>query len=131
MRMELADKNISFISICPGPVDTPFLHNIFTEKLTKSTKDTHPTRAGGDRVSAERCAELIMVAMVNKLDEVWIAKHPILLFVYATQYFPNLAKWWDWFAMLGESYIVHLRGYYNFYFGLGWENVLETSGWRQ
>lgn len=91
--MELADKNISFVSVCPGPVDTPFVHNLYTEKLTSSLRDTQPHRAGGDRVSAERCAQLTAVAMANKLDEVWISKQPILLFVYINQYFPNFAKW--------------------------------------
>ena len=90
----MADKNISFLSICPGPVDTPFMRNIFSEKMASSFKSAAQThRAGGDRVRAERCAELVAVAMANKLDEVWIAKHPILFFVYMTQYFPNLAKW--------------------------------------
>lgn len=97
LRMELADKNISILSVCPGPVDTPFLHHIFTEKLSPSTKNTGPPRAGGNRVSAERCGQLIAVAMANNLNEVWIAKHPILLFVYLSQYFPNLAKWWERF----------------------------------
>lgn len=94
MRMELADRNITFTSICPGPVDTPFLHNVFTEKLSLSEKGGQPLRAGGDRVTAERCAYLTAVAMANGVEEVWISKNPILFFVYMNQYFPNLAKWW-------------------------------------
>lgn len=89
----MSDKNISFVSVCPGPVDTPFIHNLFTEKLDASPKDRLPPRATGDRVSAERCAQLTAVAMASKLDEVWISKNPILFFVYMNQYFPNLAKW--------------------------------------
>lgn len=92
LRMELSDKNISILSVCPGPVDTPFVHHLFTEKLSAPVDRSQPARAGGDRVTAERCAHLIAVTMANKLDEVWISKHPILLFVYISLLLPNLAK---------------------------------------
>ena len=46
----------------------------------------------GDRITTDRCAYLIAIAMVNRLDEVWIAKQPILFFTYVTQYAPVLAK---------------------------------------
>lgn len=91
--MEVADKNVSILSVCPGPVDTPFLHNIFREQASPSPKDSQPMRAGGDRISSERCAALIAVTMASKLEEVWISKHPVLLFTYIVQYFPTLAKW--------------------------------------
>jgi dehydrogenase/reductase SDR family protein 7 len=91
--MEIADKNISILSVCPGPIDTPFMHNVFTEKLSLPADTNQPQRAGDHRVSAERCAELIAVTMANKLEEVWISNHPILFFVYVNQFLPNLAKW--------------------------------------
>ena len=93
LRMEISDKNISILSVCPGPIDTPFMHNIFTEKLSLPVDPNQPKRAGDERVSAERCAELIAVTMANKLEEVWISYHPILLFAYITQYFPSVARW--------------------------------------
>lgn len=93
MRMELADKNISILSVCPGPIDTPFMRSVFTEKLSAAVDPGVPARAGGDRVSVERCVELIATTMANKLEEVWISNHPILLFVYLNQFLPNLAKW--------------------------------------
>ena len=93
LRMELADKNISILSVCPGPVDTPFTRNLFSEKISSVAKGQgRPT--GANRVSAERCAQLIAIAMANKLHEVWISKHLILLFVYMFQYFPNLSNWY-------------------------------------
>lgn len=91
--MELAEKNISILSVCPGPIDTPFMHNLFTEKLSAPVEPGVPTRAAGDRISVERCVELIATTMANKLEEVWISKHPILLFVYLNQFLPTLAKW--------------------------------------
>ena len=89
----MADKNISILSVCPGPIDTPFMHNIFTEKLSIPVDPKQPKKAGDERVSAERCAHLITVTMANKLEEVWISYHPILLFVYINQYLPNIAMW--------------------------------------
>ncbi len=92
------DSNISILSVCPGPVETPFIHNIFRESMSLDSGDL--SNLGDDRVSAERCAELITVGMANQLDEIWISKNPILLFVYLSQYFPNLAKWYGgaaWF----------------------------------
>ena len=35
------------------------------------------------------------MAITNKLDQVWISKNPILLFVYLAQYAPNLTNWLD------------------------------------
>jgi dehydrogenase/reductase SDR family protein 7 len=44
------------------------------------------------RMSTPRCAELCALAIANRLDEAWIALNPVLLFTYAYQYLPNLAK---------------------------------------
>ena len=54
----------------------------------KSTVDQDES----NRITGSRCAFLIAVTMANQLEEVWIAKHPILLFTYISQYAP-------WFAM--------------------------------
>ena len=88
----MSDKNISILSVCPGPIDTLFLKNIFREKMSSTNEDV-PSRPRDARVTAERCAELITVAMANSLKEVWISLQPILLFVYISQYFPIQAKW--------------------------------------
>lgn len=44
-------------------------------------------------INVQRCAELIAVAMANKLDEVWIALNPVLFFTYVVQYAPDIARW--------------------------------------
>ena len=41
------------------------------------------------RLSTDRCAYLMAVAIANTLDEVWISLHPVLLFLYVAQYFPS------------------------------------------
>lgn len=38
LRMEVADKGIEILSVCPGPVDTPFLRDIFREKVNSETR---------------------------------------------------------------------------------------------
>lgn len=42
----------------------------------------------------ERCAKLMVVGMVNKLDEIWISENPMLLGTYLKEYFPILYKWY-------------------------------------
>ena len=44
------------------------------------------------RMTAERCAELMAVAIANRLDEVWISIQPALLVMYMSQYMPSLLR---------------------------------------
>lgn len=44
-------------------------------------------------MKAERCAYLSLIAVVNKLDEVWMAMFPILPLIYLIKYYPNLSKY--------------------------------------
>jgi len=48
---------------------------------------------GGDmnRMSASRCAELMVIATANRLYEVWIAYHPVLFLTYCMQFLPWLS----------------------------------------
>lgn len=45
------------------------------------------------RMKVDRCAQLIVVALANGLDEVWISRNPILFFAYIFKYSPILANW--------------------------------------
>ena len=38
LRLEVADKGIEIQSICPGPVDTPFLRGVFREQLNSEVR---------------------------------------------------------------------------------------------
>ena len=38
LRMEVADKGIEIQSVCPGPVDTPFMREIFGTQINSQTK---------------------------------------------------------------------------------------------
>lgn len=50
--------------------------------------------ASEHRMSPERCAELMAVAVANRLNEVWISPQPVLLFCYIAQYCPTLLHWY-------------------------------------
>ena len=60
---------------------------------TNGSQARKPGTPDSGRLDGKRCAELIAVAMANRLEEVWISKQPILLFTYLSQYFPSLFRW--------------------------------------
>lgn len=88
LRLEFMGKNISFTNVCPGPVNTNVSINALKADGSKYGK-TDELIAKGMRV--ERCAELILVAICNRVRETWISKHPVLLLAYLAQYMPSLA----------------------------------------
>lgn len=48
--------------------------------------------SSGRRIATDRCAYLMAVTMATRIEEVWISFNPILLFTYAAQYTPVLAR---------------------------------------
>ncbi|KAM7312153.1 dehydrogenase/reductase SDR family member 7-like [Ixodes scapularis] len=66
--------------VFPGPVLTPIQGDV--EKL-KKCPDIRI-------MSSERCAQLIAVAIANKVDEAWICDNPVLMTFYFCQYLPNI-----------------------------------------
>lgn len=53
---------------------------------------TEGMKSGEKRMATDRCAELIAVAIANRLDEVWISLHPVLAILYLGQYAPTLLR---------------------------------------
>lgn len=47
-----------------------------------------------NKVSVERCATLMGIAIANKLSEVWICKPAILQLTYLGTYYPNIGLWY-------------------------------------
>ncbi|XP_037566497.1 dehydrogenase/reductase SDR family member 7 [Dermacentor silvarum] len=70
--------------VCPGPVLTPM-----TESAQQSISD-EPTRKVPGVLLPERCAELMSVAIANKLQTVWICENPVLVLFYCNQYLPSI-----------------------------------------
>lgn len=64
------------------------------------------------RMTAERCATLMSVAMANRLDEVWVSPHPELFYLYLFQYFPSIAKRFVQhltFSILSSAFIIKIQ----------------------
>ncbi|ESO02714.1 hypothetical protein HELRODRAFT_65082 [Helobdella robusta] len=80
---EMKQHNIDVTIVCPGPIDTKCEDNCISNSFKKSVK----------KMTSSRCAELMLVAIVNKLQEVWIARQPFLFFTYLNQFLPQLVLW--------------------------------------
>uniref|UniRef100_A0A8C6X2Q0 Dehydrogenase/reductase 7 n=1 Tax=Naja naja TaxID=35670 RepID=A0A8C6X2Q0_NAJNA len=91
LRPELADyPEISIINICPGPVQSQIIQNVFTEEISKVNQNV------GDqshKMTTHRCARLTLVSMANDVKEAWVSDHPYLAICYMWQYLPTWA-WW-------------------------------------
>nr|XP_012230443.1 PREDICTED: dehydrogenase/reductase SDR family member 7 [Linepithema humile]XP_012230444.1 PREDICTED: dehydrogenase/reductase SDR family member 7 [Linepithema humile]XP_012230445.1 PREDICTED: dehydrogenase/reductase SDR family member 7 [Linepithema humile]XP_012230446.1 PREDICTED: dehydrogenase/reductase SDR family member 7 [Linepithema humile] len=105
MFLEFPDKHIDVTMVCPGPVQTDFLAESFTEK--SGEKYGINTDVSKSKVTAERCAFLMGIAIANKLEEVWISRSDSLRMLYLIYCFPNFAKWM--IKNLGMKYIMKLR----------------------
>uniref|UniRef100_A0A803WCX0 Dehydrogenase/reductase 7 n=1 Tax=Ficedula albicollis TaxID=59894 RepID=A0A803WCX0_FICAL len=123
LRTELTDyPEISVIQICPGPVQSQIIQNVFTENLAKSSKinvlccsfggearifwtqlclgsavlAAQSIENSGDqshKMPTDRCARLTLVSVANDVQEAWISDHPYLAVCYLWQYAPTWA-WW-------------------------------------
>uniref|UniRef100_A0A8D0C0M0 Dehydrogenase/reductase 7 n=1 Tax=Salvator merianae TaxID=96440 RepID=A0A8D0C0M0_SALMN len=91
LRPEVAEyPDISIINICPGPVQSQIIQNVFTEDISKVNKNV------GDqshKMATDRCVRLTLVSMANDLKEAWISDQPYLAVCYLWQYAPTWA-WW-------------------------------------
>uniref|UniRef100_A0A8B9ZPU2 Dehydrogenase/reductase SDR family member 7 n=1 Tax=Anas zonorhyncha TaxID=75864 RepID=A0A8B9ZPU2_9AVES len=88
LRTELTDyPEISIINICPGPVQSKIIQNVFTENLGRKSL---PLFNG---MPTDRCVRLTLVSTANDLKEAWISDHPYLAVCYLWQYAPTWA-WW-------------------------------------
>jgi dehydrogenase/reductase SDR family protein 7 len=89
LAIEMASKNISVTIACPGPV----FSNISDVAFVGKAGQTYGQDQSNDknRMQTSRCAELMFIAVANKLHEVWISRHPALLMTYCTQYLPTIS----------------------------------------
>ncbi|EEB17836.1 alcohol dehydrogenase, putative [Pediculus humanus corporis] len=90
LRNEKLGTPLQITLLCPGPVFSNFLQESFTEN--PGEKYGESVDKNDKRMTPERCAELSLIAIVNKLDEAWMGRFPLMLFVYALVYFPNISK---------------------------------------
>ncbi|XP_020219047.1 dehydrogenase/reductase SDR family member 7 [Cajanus cajan] len=79
LRSELCQKGIQVTVVCPGPI---------------ATSNNAGSRVPSEkRVSAERCAELTIIAATHGLKEAWISYQPVLFVMYLAQYMPTVGYW--------------------------------------
>jgi dehydrogenase/reductase SDR family protein 7 len=90
LRMELSDTGIDVLSVCPGPVVTEVSANAYSTDMNTPVDGGNSVAQG---MGVERCCDLMVVAMANRLHEVWISPNPVLLFTYVSQFMPATSKW--------------------------------------
>jgi short-subunit dehydrogenase len=89
LRLEMLDHNIAVVNVCPGSVVT----NVSANALLANGEKLNITDKGIENgMKVNRCSELILRAIANRLDEVWIASGKELIATYAAQYTPDLHK---------------------------------------
>lgn len=72
--------------LCLGPVLTPM-----TQNVQEKSGEKLPEKVPGV-LKPKRCAELVCVAIANKLEAVWICENPILVLFYCNQYLPAIFR---------------------------------------
>lgn len=89
---EVFDKGINVTLVCPGPVATPIRQKCFSDVLgkTESFKPAPPGKS--NKMAPTRAAQLIVLAVANKLEEIWFGPQPFVVYAYLAQYFPTIFR---------------------------------------
>ncbi|XP_011493910.1 PREDICTED: dehydrogenase/reductase SDR family member 7 [Ceratosolen solmsi marchali] len=90
LRLEKMSENIAVTIVCPGPIQTDFLAESFTENIGE--KYGIQTEIASNKLSPARCGKLFASALANRLDEVWISKANPLQLTYFVKYYPNISS---------------------------------------
>ncbi|XP_077522024.1 dehydrogenase/reductase SDR family member 7-like [Amblyomma americanum] len=88
---EVFDKGINVTMVCPGPVATPIRQKCFTDTLDK-TESFKPAAGKSNKMAPARAAQLIVLAVANKLEEIWFGPQPFVIYCYLAQYFPTFFR---------------------------------------
>lgn len=105
LRTEKMGSGVSVCLLCPGPTFSSLLEVAATETAGESFGES--MNATDRRMTAERCAELSLVAIVNRVPESWICFRPVLPLMYASQYLPGISK--VVMAVLGPAFLARVR----------------------
>ncbi|XP_003699281.2 dehydrogenase/reductase SDR family member 7 [Megachile rotundata] len=104
--IEKLGKNVQVTIACPGPIETNFLSQAYTEQIGK-TYGEEINKNSLNKLSPERCAILMGIAIANGLTEVWISRARVLQLIYLRLYYPNIGSWI--FRLLGPRFLQRLR----------------------
>lgn len=105
LRTEKLSSKIDVSVLCPGPVFSNLLEGAATEKEGENFGGS--MAANDKRMTSERCAHLMMVAIAHKMEEAWITFFPILPMMYANQYLPWLTR--KFIRLVGPGLFQKLR----------------------
>lgn len=89
LRLELAGRGVAVTVVCPGPVQSQGTQNAFTGAAGEAVGAAEVDDS--KKLTGARCAALMAGALHARLPEAWVSRHPILLFMYVTQWCPGLA----------------------------------------
>ena len=81
MRNEYHSKGIRFTMIVPGPVATQLI-----ERASGQMKWNRNKLKRSLFLQPDRCAELMAVSIANEVGESWLAKNPVLAYIYLFTY---------------------------------------------
>ncbi|XP_078591701.1 dehydrogenase/reductase SDR family member 7-like [Branchiostoma floridae x Branchiostoma japonicum] len=91
LRAELvaSSYDINILLACPGPVVSNVGKNSMAGEPDKTgTLDPTMDPMRDNDMPTARCARLLAVGMANRLDEIWVARHPYLTYAYISSYLP-------------------------------------------
>eukprot|EP00271_Cylindrocystis_brebissonii_P008893 TRINITY_DN23414_c0_g1_i1.p1 TRINITY_DN23414_c0_g1~~TRINITY_DN23414_c0_g1_i1.p1 ORF type:complete len:354 (-),score=55.14 TRINITY_DN23414_c0_g1_i1:711-1751(-) len=97
LRYELIGTGVGVTVVCPGPIATPTPRKIVRgddgvpislDAVTGGAPDDKEEEK--NRMTSERCTELIIAAAGHGVDEAWISTQPVLAFLLVMQYAPWL-----------------------------------------
>ncbi|XP_067141928.1 dehydrogenase/reductase SDR family member 7 [Centruroides vittatus] len=91
LRAESSSGGIDVTMICPGPT---FAQTLLSKAFTGKSGETFggQQESNEKRMPTSRCAQLISVAIANRVDEAWISLQPILFVFYLAQYTPTFFR---------------------------------------
>lgn len=91
LAVELRPKNIDVTIVCPGPVVSNLSKVAFVAKAGQMNEGSQENDK--KRMPTQRCAQLMAIAIANRLGEVWISTQPSLAFAYLAQYMPTITRY--------------------------------------
>lgn len=103
LRTEKIGQQLYITMACVGPTESNLTNVCFTEKQGESLGKERT----GRMLSPERCAELFVVALANRVSEPWISLPPPLFLLFCMQYLPSLSK--TLLQLIPVSYMTKLR----------------------
>ncbi|XP_038071556.1 dehydrogenase/reductase SDR family member 7-like [Patiria miniata] len=90
------NQELCITNVCPGPIESSIVTNAFGKDLNAPKFEygsNTAERSGASMQTAERCASLIVVAVANKLSEVWICKNIVMILMLMNQWAPLPTAW--------------------------------------